>query len=139
MDQTQTEKDKRKFPRIPKEVSIEVCKIEYPLPDGTGKTGVVKNIAQDGICITASSPYEPKTVLSLKIELRGWQQHKKNISSIVDASTATAPLTAVAEVIWSNKLSDDPGYEVGVKFLDIYEDDYYALKTHLDNLMKDLA
>ncbi len=103
MDQTQTEKEKRKFPRIPKEVSIEVGKLEYPLPEGTGETGIAKNITKDGICFTALSPYEPKTVLSLKIDLRGWQQHKKNISSIVDASTATAPLTAVAEVVWSKK------------------------------------
>ena len=74
-------------------------------------------------------------MLSLEIKLTGWQYHKKSVSSLLDPAKATAPLTAIAEVIWSRKLSGGRGYEVGVKFIDIYEDDYKALKKHLDSVV----
>ena len=136
MNQPQAGEDKRGFPRIPKEVSIQIKNLAYPLPEGSREEGASKNIAIGGIGFTVPSPYEPKSLLSLKIYLKGWRHHKKNVSSIVDPSTATGPLTAIAEVVWSRQLSDNPKYEVGAKFLDIYEDDYVAFKKHLGNILK---
>ncbi len=135
MSQTPAEKEKRKFPRIPKQVPINVKKLAYPLPEGPGERGAGKNIGENGICFSTQTSYEPKTMISLEIKLTGWQHHKKNVSSILDPLAATAPLTAIAEVIWSKKLSGGQGYEVGVKFADIYEDDYKALKKHLDSIV----
>ena len=136
MSQLQADEDKRGFPRISKEVPIEINNLAYPLPEVPLAEGTCINIAKGGIGFAVSSPYEPKALLSLKIYLKGWQHHKKDVSSIVDASAATAPLTAIAEVVWSKQLSDDPKYEVGAKFLDIYEDDYVAFKKHLGNILK---
>jgi hypothetical protein len=136
MNPSQFGKEKRDSPRIPKEVSVEINNLAYPLPEKPREEGASKNIGKGGIGFTVSSPYEPKAVLSLKIYLKGWQHHKKNVSAIIDGSAATAPLTAIAEVVWSKKLKDDPRFEVGAKFLDIYEDDYVAFKKHLGNIVK---
>lgn len=136
MKQTPSGNEKRKFARIPKEVPINVKKLTYPLPEGPGERGAGKNIGENGICFSTQTSYEPKTLLSLEIKLAGWLHHKKNISSILDHSKAKAPLTAIAEVIWLKKLSGSNGYEVGVQFVDIYEDDYKALKKHLDSIVK---
>ena len=136
MNQLQVNEDRRGSPRIPKEVSIEINSLAYPLPEVPREEGSCKNIATGGIGFTVPSPYEPKALLSLKIFLKGWQHHKRDVASIVDASAATAPLTAIAEVVWSKQLSDDPKYQVGAKFLDIYEDDYVAFKKHLGNILK---
>ena len=133
MNQYQAGKEQRGFPRIPKEASIEINNLVYPLPERPREEGTCKNIAEGGIGFTVSSPYEPKSLLSLKIYLKGWQHHKKNVSSIVDASAA--PLTAIAEVVWSSQLSNVRKYEVGAKFLDIHEDDYAAFKKHLGNIL----
>ena len=135
MGRAETGKDKRKFQRIPREVSIEVSKVRYPMPEEAGEGGTVKDIGQDGVCFTVSTPYEPKTLLSLRIYLRGWQHHKKGVASIIDDSSATAPLTAVTEVVWSKKCSDSPDYDIGVKFIDIYGDDFSALKAYLDKIL----
>ncbi len=139
MNQLQAGKDKRGCPRISKVVPIEINNLAYPLPEIPREEGTCRNIAKGGIGFSVPSPYEPKALLSLKIYLKGWQHHKRNVSSIVDDSAATAPLTAIAEVVWSNKLSDDPRYEIGAKFLDIYDDDYDAFKKHLANLLKNNA
>ena len=133
MNKLSTDKENRKFPRIPKEVSININKLTYPLQEGPGESGIGKNMGENGICFSTSTYYELKTILSLEIKLTGWLHHKKTVSSILDHSKATAPLTAIAGVVWSKKLIDRSGYEVGVKFIDIYEDDYKALKKHLDS------
>ena len=135
MNNLSTDKEKRKFPRIPREVPINVKKLAYPLPEGPGERGAGKNIGENGICFSTLTPYEPKTMLNLEIKITGWQHHKKSVSSMLDPLATTAPLTAIAEVVWSKKLLGGRGYEVGVKFTDIYEDDYKALKKHLDSIV----
>ncbi len=135
MDKAQTDKKQRKFPRIPKEYPIKVAEIAFPLKEGAGKTGFAKNVSGSGICFIVSSPYKPKTLINLKIDMVGWQRHKKNVSSVLDSISAVAPLSAIAEVVWCEKLSNSAEYEIGVKFLDIYEDDYEALKKYLDEIL----
>ena len=135
MNDLSTDKDKRKFPRIPKEVAVNIKKLAYPMSKGLGESGIGKNMGENGICFSTPTSYEPKTMLSIEIKLTGWQHHKKNVSSILDHSKAKAPLTAIAEVVWSKKLMGKSGYEVGVKFVDIYEDDLKALKKHLDSIV----
>lgn len=122
--------DKRKFPRISKEILIEVSKISYPLSHGPGEQYLSKNISGGGVCFCIDTPYDPEAVLSLKLSIPGWKNYKKPFSLMFDASS-DAPLTAIGEVAWCRKLSGIPGYDVGVKFVDIYEDDYHALINYL--------
>jgi hypothetical protein len=123
--------DKRKFPRISKEIAIEVSKISYPLSQSPGEKYLSKNLSGGGVCFSIDTPYDPEAVLSLKLNIPGWKNYKKPFSLMFDASS-DAPLTAIGEVAWCRKISGAPGYDVGVKFVDIYEDDYYALMKYLE-------
>lgn len=124
--------EQRKFTRISKEISIEVNKLSYPISKDPGERRVCKNIGGGGICISVPRAYEPKTLLSLKISIPGWQGYKKPFSMVLDISSDSS-LTAIGKVAWCKKPPDDSGYEIGVKFLDIYEDDYRALTEYLKN------
>ncbi|MFO1372373.1 MAG: PilZ domain-containing protein [Candidatus Competibacteraceae bacterium] len=142
MNQAQTDHDQRNYPRLPKEVSVAIAKLEYPLPENMGEAATLKNIAKGGICLFVANNYEPGTRLSLKINLKGWRRYVKSVASILDDSAgtvATTPLTAIAEVVWANSAPADNSYEIGVKFLDIYEDEYNALKKYLENMEDYLA
>jgi len=70
------------------------------------------------------------------MEIKGWQNYKKKFSMIFNGVTKT-PLSVIAEVIWCTIVPDRSEYEIGVKFLDVYEDDYQAflryLKKHAKN------
>ncbi len=139
MSQTNTPHEQRYYPRIPKEALVTVAKLEYPMPADAESKGVLKNITDGGVCIIAPKDYPSGTRLSLQINLKGWRRHLKSVTSIVDDSAttvATTPLTAVAEVTWSTPSSDGENHEIGVKFLDIYEDEYNALKKYLENLVE---
>lgn len=124
---------KREFQRIPKEVSIEVNRISYPLSEEPGESALGRDLGGGGMSFVVSIPYEPKTIVTLEINITGWHGYKKPFSRILDVS-AESPLTAIGEVVWCKRPTDDSEYEVGIKFLDIYEDDYRAFMKYLDEL-----
>lgn len=126
----QQPQDKRKFPRISRNIDIEVSLLTFPLSDAVIKNGASINIGGNGIRITSSDPYDPKTMLNLKINIIGWEGFKKPFSKFIDISS-DACLRAVGEVVWCNKSAKDNGYELGIKFLNIYEDDSKALIRYL--------
>ncbi len=134
--QAETVSDQRKFPRISKTVTVEVNPLTYPLPREPGERCVSKNISGGGICFTISKRYKPETLLNLKISIPGWQSYKKPFSRIMDIASES-PLTAIAEVVWCQKLSNGSGYDVGIKFVNIYEDDYSALMNYVENLKRE--
>jgi len=136
MNSTDNDSDRRSFPRIPKEVTIGVTKLEYPLPGGPGDKGTVRNIATHGICCKVPVSYETGTLLSLEIDLKGWQRHKRGVSSILNERATKEPLTAIGQVMWCSTLVDGAGFELGVRFTDIYEDDHAALMRYLEYVLE---
>ncbi|OQX23549.1 MAG: hypothetical protein BWK80_25365 [Desulfobacteraceae bacterium IS3] len=135
MNPSQTNCEQRRFSRICKEIPVEVSELSYPVSLEPGEKCLCKNIGAGGICFRVSEEYKPKTLLSLKISIPGWQGYKKPFSFIVDISSKR-PLTAIGEVAWSRKLSDDTGYDVGIRFVNIYEDDYAALMKYIEIVEK---
>lgn len=142
MAELKNDHDQRDFPRLPKQVPVAIAKLEYPFTAEAEQSAMLKNIAKGGIGLAVTDYYKPGTRLSLKISLKGWRRYLKSVASIMDDTAGTvaiAPLAAIAEVIWTSPLPDGAGYEIGVKFLDIYEDEYNALKKYLENMADYLA
>ena len=131
MNASQTDHEQRRFPRICKEIPVEVSELSYPVSLGPGEKCLCKNIGAGGICFTVPTAYKPKTLLSLKIAILGWEGYKKPFSFLVDICSER-PLTAIGEVAWSRELSDGTGYDVGIRFVNIYEDDYAALMKYIE-------
>jgi len=129
-----TEKESRDRIRVPKTATLRVKQLSYPMPSGPGETGTLLNLSEEGICFSLEISYSAKDQLCLSIDLIGWQHHKQGVALLVDESLASAPLTALAEVIWCRQLAEGNQFEIGARFLDIFEDDLKALKTYLANV-----
>ena len=123
--------DPRQFQRLPKEVKIEVSELKYPLPLDASAVARTKNISPKGLCFTSATPYEPKATLTANIYLAGWQRHKKSLSYLLDDQAHAKPLTVIAQVVWCDKNEAEASYEIGIRFHDIHQDDYQALKKFL--------
>ena len=134
MNKTQPLEDRRNFPRISKETSIEVNELSYPLPREPGQNGLSRNIGAGGICFTTNASYNPGTVLSIKINLLGWQRYKNSFTKALDISSSREPLAGIGRVIWCQELEGEDGYDIGLEFVDIYEDDYKALMRYLEGV-----
>ena len=131
-----TDNCRRKSPRFDKQVKLTVGKLAYPMTNVDMRVGYTSNVSETGLCFTSDELFENGTILQLVIELVGWQHYLRSTSAILDADTVSKPLTAIAEVVWSKKLSDNEEmYTVGVLFRDIYEDDLQAFKKYLGKML----
>jgi hypothetical protein len=131
-----TGKCRREHPRLDRQASLMVTRLQYPMTNLEAKPAVTKNLAENGLCFTTEELYEPGSILQIAVELRGWQHYLNNIIAILDASAASKPLTAIAEVVWAQHFEDEGTYDIGVRFKDIYEDDLRAFKKYLEKLLK---
>lgn len=127
----ETDKDQRAHSRIPSSFTVVVTKLEYPF-DGSGVSATLKDVADGGISFISSESYASQTLVSLKVDMKGWRRYAKSVRAIVDDTIAIAPLTAVAEVVWSKGLFEGQGYEIGAKFKNIDKDDYSAFQKYLE-------
>ena len=136
MSKTNKDLTARECTRVPKEIQIEIKKIEYPLSNESGENGTTKDIAQQGICFTAATKYEQGTMLSLNMKINGWHRHRKGLKAILSNELSEADLlTVIAEVVWVKDASDNVGYDIGVKFTNIYEDDIVALEKYFSEML----
>ncbi|MDH5388606.1 MAG: PilZ domain-containing protein [Gammaproteobacteria bacterium] len=128
----------RECTRVPKEVQIEIKTIEYPLSNNSTEEGITLDIAEHGICFTTSTDYKQGKMLSLDMKINGWHRHRKGLKTILSNELSEADtLTVISEVIWSKKSVDHQGYDIGVKFINIYEDDMIALKKYFSEILAD--
>ncbi len=132
-DNTEIKQEKRRFARIPGKIPIEISSLTYPLPLEPDGAGIGKDIGGGGICFILPSEYKPGTICGLKMDLKGWRNYKKTFY-IFQGKISEQPLSAIGEIVWCRAMAGRSGYEVGLKFLDIYEDDYQALMKYLEAL-----
>ncbi|MGB5685496.1 MAG: PilZ domain-containing protein [Candidatus Electrothrix sp.] len=136
MVNTITGKCRRKSPRIDKQVKLSVGTLQYPMTNVDMKIGYTSNVSETGLCFTTDELFKNGTILQLVVELVGWQHYLRTTAAILDVETVSKPLTAVAEVVWSKKLTDnEEKYAVGILFKDIYEDDLQAFKKYLGRML----
>ncbi len=126
----------RECTRIPREIHLDVNKVEYPQTNDLKEKGTTINIAKQGICFTVPSQYDSGDILSLSMKLNGWHRHRKGLSTILsDELSKTDVLTVIAEVIWVKTSTDTSGYDIGVKFINVYEDDMIALEKYFSKML----
>ena len=123
--------EERDFPRLPREVDVEVIKLQYPIETENSDQAMTMNIANKGICFLTETEYSSGDVLNLKISLNGLRQHVKSISALLDNSLVNAPLSVVAKVVWSKQVEGNKMFEVGASFENVDGDEYEALNRYL--------
>lgn len=131
-----TEYDKRKYPRIPKKASIQIQELTYPLSTNADLKATGKDISVGGVRCISASAFVPKTIVNLKIDMAGWNAHKRPYSMIRDIASET-PLSVIGEVAWCRPVVGSTEFEVGISFNNIYEDDYRALVRYLDAMAQE--
>lgn len=130
-----TTDEKRKYPRVPKKASIQVQELTYPLSNDSDLQAMGKDISVGGVRFISETGFEPKTIVNLRIDIAGWNAHKRPHSMIRDIASDT-PLSVIGEVAWCRPIAGSAEFEVGISFSNIYEDDYRALVRYLDTLVE---
>jgi len=119
--------ERRQFRRIPLEAQVSFQEITFTKQPETGAS-VYKDVSGGGLLVHSTNSVPLGTLLKLEIRLPGWGRHQGHFGPASEFDLR--PLVAVGEVVRLESL-DEGGFELGVKFLNIYPDDLTALLKHL--------
>lgn len=90
---------------------------------------VFKDVSGGGILLDSPQEHPLGTLLKLEVHLPGWGRHQKGFGSPSDKEVR--PLVAVGQVVRVEQL-DAGGFELGIKFLNVYPDDWAALLKFIE-------
>lgn len=105
------------------EAQVSFQEITFTKQPETGAS-VYKDVSGGGLLLHSVHPVQLGTLLKLEIRVPGWGRHLGHYGPLADVELR--PLVAVGEVVRLEAL-EESGYEIGVKFLNVYPDDLSAL------------
>lgn len=121
--------DRRQTQRFSKTISVQVQNGTHEVSGGLGEDASGLNIGLGGVCFVARAPYALGDTLDMMIRIADWDPEARRRNLYVAVSSI--PYVAKGEVVRCEELAGEAGFEVGVRFTEISDDDRKALERYL--------
>jgi len=122
--------NKRRYRRIPKSSQVKVQKLTFS-GDVVEDNAIYKDVGGGGLLFESKVLYEIGSLLKLKVDVPGWGKYINNFKRPDENDKKT--LTAVGEVVRVEEIEKDKLYEIGVKFVNLHDNDFNSLLQYIDN------
>ncbi|SDN60633.1 PilZ domain-containing protein [Desulfonauticus submarinus] len=122
--------DRRRYFRLPKNYKVKVSLLRYPLGNQKWYEVHSLDIGKGGVRLIFPCKLDKGDKLQIKIRVPSLNKFHPSFFKVFEVETEQE-LVALGEVIWIGEKKID-GYEVGVKFIDVFEDDLRALRDFLE-------
>lgn len=119
----------RSFRRMPIDAEVVFQELTFEAEAEVFKSKY-KNVSGGGLLLASSKQYQLGSLLKLEIRVPGIGKYLNRFEPI--HVTANKPLSAIGEVV-RIEIMDSGGYELGIKFLNVYPDDLKALITLINS------
>ena len=120
--------ERRQYQRIPLEASLSFQELSFHKGEAPA-TCNYKDVSGGGLLVDSPRVYSLGTLLKLELRVPGWGRYQNHFGPVQDAEGR--PLVALGMVVRVEQL-DSGGYELGVKFQNVYPDDLEALVKFLE-------
>ena len=120
--------ERRQFTRIPLGATVGFQELTFagaPEPSES----VFKDVSGGGLLLSTPREYPLGTLLKLEVRIPGWGRHGHTFGPSREKDAR--PLVAVGQVVRVEQM-DAGGYELGIKFLNVYPDDWAALLKFIE-------
>jgi hypothetical protein len=115
--------ERRQYVRIPLGATVGFQELTFSgIPEPS--QSVFKDVSGGGLLLSAPREYPLGTLLKLEVRVPGWGRYQNTFGSPSDKDGR--PLVAVGQVVRVEQM-DAGGFELGIKFLNVYPDDWAAL------------
>jgi len=128
-----SQQERRRHVRLPREALTTCQEITYPLGGELAVEIRMVDVSEAGVGFDAPRPFALGIPIQIALVLQGWHQHTSGFLKY-DETALSKPLTAVGRVARCQPL-EGGGYEIGVEFVDIWEDHWRAMRTYLEKEM----
>jgi c-di-GMP-binding flagellar brake protein YcgR len=121
-------RERRRFQRVPEKITVKANIVTFPANQSTCVHANSRNLSEGGILLRLDTQFDTGTILEVKIALPDWRKDHPGLDMRSEESDKF-PFTAVCRVVRSRKVGEL--FETAVRFLNIEEDDYRALRDYL--------
>jgi len=126
--------DRRKFVRLPKNYKVEICELVFPLSRQKWYRLECVDISAGGLRIRSPQKFSPGQKVQVKIFIPRLNKFHPSFFKVFESDVGQY-LQAVAEVGWVKEVLPLTRYELGLRFIDIYDDDWRALHNMIKHLL----
>ena len=125
--------ERRRFTRLPKNYKVEIRELTFPLNKDWLSLKCV-DISAGGLRLVTSCKFSPGQRLQVKIYIPRLNKFHPSFFKVFEDDVSQT-LEAVAEVAWVKEILPLARYELGLRFVDVYEDDWLALHNMIKRLL----
>lgn len=119
--------DRREYFRIPKKFRVEVQEFVFPLKSQKRNQVESADISEGGLRVFCSTRFSEGQKVQVKVYITSFNKFHPGFFKVFESDIGQY-LQAVAEVAWVREKVPLVSYEIGLKFVDLYEDDWHALR-----------
>ncbi len=120
--------ERRQFTRIPLGATVGFQELTFSgVPQAS--QSVFKDVSGGGLLLSAPREYPLGTLLKLEVHIPGWGKSQGSFGPA--SGKDVRPLVAVGQVVRVEQM-DSGGFELGIKFLNVYPDDWAALLKFIE-------
>ena len=120
--------ERRQYQRIPLEASLSFQELSFHKGESPA-TSSYKDVSGGGLLVESARAFPLGTLLKLELRVPGWGRYQNHFGPVHEAEVR--PLVALGKVVRVEQM-DSGGYELGVKFQNVYPDDLNALVKFLE-------
>ncbi len=128
------EEERRKFARLPKNFRVELRELDFRAGREKISTRCV-NVSAGGLLLEVSRAFDLEQKVQVKLFVPNLNKFHPSYFKVFESST-DQDLLAVAKVVRVKEKLPLQLYELGIEFLDIYEDDWQALYKMLSTAVQ---
>ncbi len=117
--------ERRQYQRLAKKYRVEIKKFCFPMSGGGAKQVSCLNISAGGLLLESAEKFEVGDQVQISIYISMLNKFHPSFFKVFESDIGPS-LNAVAEVVRVEK-GTGLAYQLGIKFVDVYEDDWKAL------------
>ena len=118
--------DRRQYVRLARSFRVNLRKFEFSLAAQETVTASCRNISAGGMLLESPRAFEQGGMVQTTIRIPGLNKFHPGFFKVFE-NDFDQNLVAVAEVVRCEELDCAAGFELGLRFVDVYEDDWKAL------------
>jgi c-di-GMP-binding flagellar brake protein YcgR len=120
--------ERRQYRRIPLEASLSFQELSFHKGEAAAASSY-RDVSAGGLLVDSPRAFPLGTLLKLELRVPGWGRYQNHFGPVQDADVRS--LVALGMVVRVEQM-DSGGYELGVKFQNVYPDDLEALVKFLE-------
>ncbi|EPR37306.1 type IV pilus assembly PilZ [Desulfovibrio sp. X2] len=128
--------DRRQYQRLPKNFRVEVREFKFPLVQQKPHEVCCTDISEGGLRVECPDRFEVGDKVTVKIFIPSLNKFHPGFLKVFE-SDAGQYLQAIAEIMWVEERGGEPGYALGIRFLDVDHNDWKALGNLIRKFLRE--